>query len=177
MKTIIGVIFLVFLIIIGMSEIEKDRALFYNSLGYSISAEETTISESEENEETIEVTISGEINTPGTYEVEKGGYLEDIIEQAGGITSLADTDCFDYYLEINETIDIYIPPITDTEKVSINYADVEKLMTLTGIGKTLANRIVEYRDLEGQFMYLEQIMSVEGIGKSIFNKIKDRICL
>ena len=51
MKTIIGVIFLVFLIIIGMSEIEKDRALFYNSLGYSISAEETTISENEENEE------------------------------------------------------------------------------------------------------------------------------
>lgn len=177
MKTIVGVIFLVFLIIIGMSEIEKDRALFYNSLGYSISAETDSNSTSEESEQTIEVNITGEVNNPGTYEIKSGGYLEEIIDQAGGVTSLADTDCFDYYLVIEEKIDIYIPPISETEKVSINYADIEKLMTLTGVGRTLANRIVEYREEIAYFTYLEQLMEVEGIGKSIFNKIKDTICL
>ena len=61
--------------------------------------------------------------------------------------------------------------------MNINYADVEKLMTLTGVGRTLANRIIEYREEIAYFTYLEQLMEVEGIGKSIFNKIKDTICL
>jgi competence protein ComEA len=50
-------------------------------------------------------------------------------------------------------------------------------MTLTGIGKTLADRILAYKEEDGGFEYLEEIMNVDGIGKSIFNKIKDKICL
>ena len=177
MKTIVGVIFLVFLIIIGMSEIEKDRALFYNSLGYSISDEEESSSTSDSVVETIQVNIYGEVNNHGIYEVENGGYLEKIIDQAGGVTSLADENCFDYYLIIEKKMDIYIPPISENEKVSINYANLEKLMTLTGVGRTLANRIIEYREQVSYFTCLEQLMEIEGIGKSIFNKIKDNICL
>ena len=50
-------------------------------------------------------------------------------------------------------------------------------MTLTGVGRTLANRIIEYREQVSYFTCLEQLMEIEGIGKSIFNKIKDNICL
>ena len=173
MKTIIGVIFLVFVIIIGMSEIEKDRIKFYTSLGVSISVDQS-VESGDEAQQYIEVSISGEVNKPGTYQITNGGYLEEIIEKAGGITSLADTECFDYYLIIDKNISLYIPPVSDVEKISINYADLEKLMSLTGVGRTLATRIIEFRETIGYFTYLEQLMEVEGIGKSIFNKIRDK---
>lgn len=175
MKTIIAVIFLVFVIIIGMSAIEQQNALFYNSLNGTVVSDEYNTHT--ENVEVLSVTITGEVQVPGKYEVASGSYLDDVIELAGGITSMADIYCFDYYVVILEDLSIYIPPITDEEKVSINYANEIELMTLTGIGKTLATRMISYREESGGFLYLEEIMKVEGIGKSIFNKIKDQICL
>ena len=176
MKTIIAVIFLVFIIIIGMTTIEKQNALFYNSLSGSVASDEYNTNT--QNATILKVTISGEVQVPGKYEVIEGSYLDDVIEQAGGITSMADLYCFDNYLVIEEDLSIYIPPSTEEEKLSINDASEIELMTLTGIGKTLANRIVTYRENDADgFSYLEEIMKVEGVGKSIFNKIKDKICL
>ncbi len=176
MKTIIGVIFLVFVIIIGMTAIEKDRASFYNSLNYT---DENHLSDYSFSNEVslISVTISGEVRKPNTYEVEANMTLEDVIALAGGITTLADTDCFDYYLIIEESMEIYIPPVSEESKISLNTATLEELMTLTGIGKVLGNRIITYREENGNFYYLEEIMHVEGIGKSLFTKIRDCICL
>ena len=72
---------------------------------------------------------------------------------------------------------IYIAPVNDKIKISINESDFDTLTTLTGIGNILANRIINYRENTSPFLYLEQIMEVEGIGKSVFFKIKDDICL
>ncbi len=174
MKTIIGVIFLVFTIIIGLSIIEKGDAYLDNLLfpTSSTSNEESSF----EDEETVIVTLSGEVLNPGKYEIEKGYFLNDAIVKAGGVTTSADVNCFDYYLMINENINIYIPKISEDIKVSLNDADFDELTTLSGIGNILAERIIEYREIS-PFLYLEEIMNVEGIGKSIFFKIKDMICL
>lgn len=174
MKTIIGVIFLVFTIIIGLSIIEKGDAYLDNLLfpTSSTNNEESSF----EDEETVIVTLSGEVLNPGKYEIEKGYFLNDAIVKAGGVTSSADVNCFDYYLMINENINIYIPKISEDIKVSLNDADFDELTTLSGIGNILAERIIEYREIS-PFLYLEEIMNVEGIGKSIFFKIKDMICL
>ena len=59
--------------------------------------------------------------------------------------------------------------------IDINTADAETLSTLPGIGPTLAQRIVEYRETWGEFYYIEDIMNVEGIGPSTFENIKDLI--
>ena len=175
MKTIIAVIFLVFVVVIGMSAIEQNNAIFYNSLnGTTIS----TTTESTSNEESkVIVSLSGQVQVPGEYMITKGSYLDEAIELAGGLTSLADTDCFDFYLTIEQDINIYIAQITENEKISINEASKEQLMSLTGVGKTLADRIIAYKEEDGGFEYLEELMNVDGIGKSIFNKIKDQICL
>ena len=174
MKTIIGVIFLVFTIIIGLSIIEKGDAYLDNLLfpTSSTSNEESSF----EDEETVIVTLSGEVLNPGKYEIEKGYFLNDAIVKAGGVTTSADVNCFDYYLMINENINIYIPKISEDIKVSLNDADFDELTTFSGIGNILAERIIEYREIS-PFLYLEEIMNVEGIGKSIFFKIKDMICL
>lgn len=61
--------------------------------------------------------------------------------------------------------------------VSINKASKEELMTLSGIGESKANNIINYRNENGGFKSIEEIKNVKGIGDSIFEKIKDSITL
>ena len=65
----------------------------------------------------------------------------------------------------------------DSGIVNINTASVEKLSTLTGIGKSTAEKIVKYRDENGYFNSIEDIMNVSGIGEIKFNSIKDDITI
>ena len=65
----------------------------------------------------------------------------------------------------------------NTNKVSLNNASKDELMTLTGIGESKALAIIEYRNNNGGFKVLEDIMNVSGIGEAAYNKIKDYITL
>ncbi len=64
---------------------------------------------------------------------------------------------------------------TNNGKVNINIASKEELMTLSGIGESKANAIIEYRTNNGNFNTIEDIMKVSGISETIFNKIKENI--
>jgi len=63
---------------------------------------------------------------------------------------------------------------TKNAKININVAGVEELATLTGIGKSKAEAIIEYRK-KNKFKTINDIMNVDGIGESIFASIKDNI--
>ena len=63
---------------------------------------------------------------------------------------------------------------TITGKININSATKEELMTLTGIGESKADKIIEYRQ-NNKFNTIEDIKNISGIGDSIFEKIKDNI--
>jgi len=61
-------------------------------------------------------------------------------------------------------------------KVNINTASAQELDDkLTGIGPTLAQRIVDYRKLHGAFAKIEDLNNVSGIGDKKFADIKDMI--
>ncbi len=67
----------------------------------------------------------------------------------------------------------YIAPAA---KININTASAEQLdEELEGIGPTLAQRIVSYRDENGPFTDIEQLKNVSGIGDKRFEAIKDDI--
>ena len=68
---------------------------------------------------------------------------------------------------------------TDKEDnlISINTGTLEELITLTGIGESKAQAIIEYREKNGEFKKIEDIMNVSGIGESAYSKIKDNIKL
>ncbi len=61
------------------------------------------------------------------------------------------------------------------DKVNINTADVNELMTLSGIGESKAKAIVEYRESNGAFKSIEELMNIRGIKDGVFQKIKDSI--
>ena len=63
------------------------------------------------------------------------------------------------------------------EKVNINDASQTELETLPGIGPSIAQKIIEYRESNGKFNNIEDIQNVRGIGSGKFEDIKKYICV
>ena len=61
------------------------------------------------------------------------------------------------------------------KKININTATKSELTTLTGVGDSKADAIINYRSEVGKFNKIEDIMNVDGIGESVFEKIKNNI--
>lgn len=61
--------------------------------------------------------------------------------------------------------------IANGEKININTATKEELITLEGIGEIFAQRIIDYRK-EHPFKTIYDIKKVSGIGEKTFEKIE-----
>lgn len=63
------------------------------------------------------------------------------------------------------------------KRVDINAATLAELMTLPGIGATMAQRLVDYREQQGKFRRLEDLLKVKGIGKRKLAAMKEWVIL
>lgn len=139
-----------------------------------------------DNKNMISVQIEGEVKQKGTFIIEKGSTLDDLIYVAGGLTSNADVLCFNEDYEIENKQSYYIAPLYDKDdicttdklvKYNINNCKKEDLEQIEGIGSTIAQSVIQYRDEVTSYRALEEIMNVNGIGNATFSKIKNRIRL
>lgn len=59
--------------------------------------------------------------------------------------------------------------------LNVNLATVKELTSLPGIGKVTAERIIEYRDANGNFSSVDDLTKVKGIGTKTLAKFRERI--
>ena len=163
--------------------------------------------EAEEELETekIAIHIIGEVKKEGIVYLEASSRIVDAIKEAGGATKEADLSQINLAYELQDGQKIYIPnknekiseyitmssgnnviieennSSAETErkenKVNINTANVNELDNLPGIGPSLAQRIIEYREENGNFKSIEELQNVKGIGEAKYSDIKDNVTI
>lgn len=63
------------------------------------------------------------------------------------------------------------------KKININKVDKNELLSIPGVGEVTAEKIVKYREENGNFKNIDEIKKVDGIGNSKFEKMKTRITI
>lgn len=192
---IIGIILLILgiIYIIKIKVDESDNM----SLILETSTNEVIANSNNEEKATIKVHIDGQIKNRGVVELEEGSRLVDAVEKSGGLTEEADTSNINlaYVLQDGEKVYIYskqeieelkingnlneeISSMNKKDtKININTATQTELEEITGIGPSLAQRIIEYRESNGKFKNIEELKNVSGIGDKKFESMKSEITI
>jgi len=156
-------------------------------------SEETEIIQDKgsEKEESLYLEITGQVNSPGVYQVNRKMMVIELIELAGGLTSEADLHILHKDIQLSQTVEnqtkVYIPALFEAKggdsttgnsssisaKININSASAEELETLPDIGASTANKIIQARP----FSSLDDLKNVPGIGEKTYNNIVSLISI
>ena len=142
----------------------------------------------------IRVLIKGQVARPGTYDLDRGARLLDLIDIAGGMTEQADTDRVNDVFLLRDGDYFYIPKageiIPETARnapgnnpldqpgyfdypLNINTASQDAFESLPGIGPSKAGDIIAYREQHGSFDSVDDLLNVQGIGPATLDSIRD----
>jgi competence protein ComEA len=142
------------------------------------------------------VHVAGEVRRPGLFRVPEGARAAAAIHVAGGPTRRAELGAVNLAQRLEDGQQVIVPrrgppgmagavppPGTATAvpgvagaaPVSLTTATIEQLDQLDGIGPTLAQRIIEFRDENGGFRSLDQLQEVEGIGEKRFASLQEAV--
>lgn len=101
-------------------------------------------------------------------------YQQTVLKKTHSFEKLS--DYFTATLEPLETsLPSAVPSLEDVSPVDINTADETLLKLLPGIGSSLAESILEYRDANDSFQSIEDLMNVPGIGEGKFSQVQPYI--
>ena len=151
---------------------------------------------------TMFVQVAGAVRLPGVYQMPVGSRVFQVVERAGGFSPDADQEAVTLAATLADGCRVYIPrngevaegavsaPAVsgqDTgessagaavgELLSINSAGIDELDELPGIGPTIAQDIVAYREANGPFASIEELADVPGIGPSRLERLRPLITL
>lgn len=148
----------------------------------------------------VYVDIDGAVASPGVYRLQDGARVSQAIDAAGGLTAEADVTGLNRASKVTDGQKIYVPTVGEQQAasaaggadggaaavsgagassglVNINTASAAELQTLSGIGPSMAQSIIDERTQNGAFASVDDLMRVSGIGEKKLAKIKDCICV
>ena len=148
----------------------------------------------------VYVDVDGAVVSPGVYRLKDGARVAQAIDAAGGLTAEADVTGLNRASKVADGQKIYVPKVGEKQTVSadggadggavlasgandvaglvnINTASAAELQTLSGIGPSMAQSIIDERSKNGPFASVDDLMRVSGIGEKKLAKIKDCICV
>lgn len=182
-RRIVAVGILAFLLIAGINRLspwataEPETEVFYT--------EADTITSPEPTQQQIVVHVAGAVAKPGVYQLQEGQRVDDALQLAG-VAEDADVDALNRAAVLTDGQKIVVPSVQELEqtsagvvntddRVDLNQADLQQLMSLPGIGQVKAQAIVDYRTEHNGFQTIEEVQQVSGIGESIYLQIKGKI--
>lgn len=148
----------------------------------------------------VYVDVDGAVVRPGVYRLKDGARVSQAIDAAGGLTAEANVAGLNRASKVTDGQKIYVPTVgeqqaaaavggaesgaattpgagSSSELVNINTASAAELQTLSGIGPSMAQSIIDERTKNGAFASVDDLMRVSGIGEKKLAKIKDCICV
>ena len=161
-------------------------------------AEEQAASEQDSDVRQVGVDVEGAVASPGLYLVSADARVNDAVAAAGGMTSDADRQRVNLAQKVEDGMQVYVPSHEEAPaatgttttgagqasssgaskgKVNLNTASAEELQTLSGIGPSLSQRIIDYRQANGPFKSVDDLRKVSGIGDTRFKNLKDLVCV
>ena len=136
------------------------------------------------------VDVSGAVRRPGVYELPAGSRINDAILKAGGETKKADPTLVNRAAPLTDGQQVLVPekvPAASaaataaspagaaTAPVHLNSATIEQLDALPGVGPATAQRILDYRTVNGPFKTVDELDSVSGIGPAKLAELRDLV--
>jgi len=129
------------------------------------------------------VSINGEVLLPDSYPYFKSVTYEEVINNAGGLTSDADISQINLHQEISTTTTIIIPSKDEEDKeqvmtkVNVNEADFSELIEIPGMTEKKAANLIIYREQHGAFASIDDLILVSYIGSATLEKIRPYITI
>jgi len=135
----------------------------------------------------IFVDVTGAVNNPGVYTLTGKSRVIDAIKAAGDSASGADLSTINLARVLNDGEQIYVDSTVVNSRgvrvskaiprgpININRATARQLDALDGVGPVIAQRIVDYRKINGSFLSIDDLQKVSGIGAAKFAQIKSKV--
>jgi competence protein ComEA len=128
----------------------------------------------------VYVHVAGAVRRPGLLRVAPDTRVAGALERAGGPTPRADLTAVNLAAKVQDGQQIVVPVRGAAAQASdspahLSTATAEQLDEVDGIGPTLAERIVEYRDAHGGFRSVEELAQVDGIGEKRLATLRDAL--
>src|SRR4051812_31368380 len=132
------------------------------------------------------VHVAGAVKRPGVIRVSPDTRVAAALERAGGPTRRADLTLVNLAAKVQDGQQIVVPvtgatpagtgaPELPGAKVNLSTATPAQLDQVDGIGPTLAQRIVEYRDAHGSLRSIDELAEVDGIGEKRLTTLRDAL--
>jgi competence protein ComEA len=135
----------------------------------------------------IFVDVTGAVNKPGVYTLTGKSRVIDAIKAAGDSAPGADLSTINLARVLNDGEQIYVDSTVVNSSgvrvskavrsgpININRATARQLDALDGVGPVIAQRIVDYRKINGSFLTIDDLQKVSGIGAAKFAQIKSKV--
>jgi competence protein ComEA len=136
----------------------------------------------------IYVHVVGAVRRPGLMRLAAGSRVADALARAGGPRPRADLTAVNLAARLADGQQVVVPGAGQAADggaggaaggpaalVHLSTATVEQLDGVDGIGPTLAQRIIEYRDAHGGFRSLAELANVDGIGDKRLATLRDAL--